>query len=211
LTQHILPQKAVFQLALCYRIGFGVPRDDIKAVELLKNSFRSWEDLEDEVSILKSATYRRPRQPGIYLKMHAQGSVPFIDLPQYYRERNIMEQAKHTYSREIRDHEEFGDAHDLNLTVKDSLAMVYASQGQWAKVEELQIQLKEINQRVLGLEHPDTLIHISRLISAYWNRGQWTKAEELQVQVVEIRKRILGLQHLDTLTSKSNLASIYFS
>ncbi len=39
----------------------------------------------------------------------------------------------------------------------------------------------EIRKRVLGEEHPFTLISMGNLVSTYRNQGQWKKAEELEV------------------------------
>ncbi|KAJ5620527.1 P-loop containing nucleoside triphosphate hydrolase protein [Penicillium lagena] len=92
--------------------------------------------------------------------------------------------------------------------------------------------------RLLGPEHPDTLISMSNLASTYHNQGRWKEADELGVQVVEgsnlasmyryqgrfqeaeelevqvievieTREQVLGPEHPDTLTSMSNLASIH--
>jgi Tetratricopeptide repeat len=55
----------------------------------------------------------------------------------------------------------------------------------------------ETSSRVLGVEHPDTLISIANLASTYRNQGRWKEAEELDVQVMETRKRVLGVEHPD--------------
>jgi hypothetical protein len=50
----------------------------------------------------------------------------------------------------------------------------------------------ETRTRVLGQEHPDTLISIGNLALTYRNQGRWKEAEELEVLVVETRTRVLG-------------------
>jgi hypothetical protein len=64
----------------------------------------------------------------------------------------------------------------------------------------------DIGKRVLGLEHPSTLIIMANLARSYADQGQWKEAEELEVQVLDIHKRVLGPEHPDTLTSMANLA-----
>jgi hypothetical protein len=64
----------------------------------------------------------------------------------------------------------------------------------------------ETRKRVLGEEHPDTLISMGNLASTYGDQGRWKEAEELKMQVMETRKRVLGEEHPDTLTSMANLA-----
>ncbi|KAF8538287.1 acyl transferase/acyl hydrolase/lysophospholipase [Trichophaea hybrida] len=73
--------------------------------------------------------------------------------------------------------------------------------GSWKKAEELFVQVMETSSRVLGQEHPDTLISMANLASTYRNQGRWKEAEELEVQVMETRKRVLGQEHPDTLTT----------
>ncbi len=64
----------------------------------------------------------------------------------------------------------------------------------------------EIRKRVLGEEHPSTLIIMANLASTYRNQGRWKEAEELEVGVMETTKRVLGKEHPDTLTIMANLA-----
>ena len=89
-------------------------------------------------------------------------------------------------------------------------ASVYAwRQGRWAEAEELEVRVVETMKKVLGKEHPDTLVSIGNLASTYWNQGRWTEAEELEERVMETRKKVLGKEHPDTLVSIGNLASTY--
>jgi tetratricopeptide (TPR) repeat protein len=69
----------------------------------------------------------------------------------------------------------------------------------------------QISNRVLGIEHPDTLRSMINLATTYRNQGRWKEAEELNVQVVETSKRVLGIEHPDTLRSINNLASTYWN
>ena len=65
------------------------------------------------------------------------------------------------------------------------------------------------NQKILGLEHPDTLNIMANIASTFMHQGRWKEAEELNVQVMETSSRVLGLEHPDTLTSMDNLASTF--
>jgi hypothetical protein len=57
--------------------------------------------------------------------------------------------------------------------------------GLWQDAERLFVQVMETRSRVLGAEHPDTLLSMGNLASTYRKQGQWTEAEKLQVQVME--------------------------
>ncbi|KAF1814281.1 HET-domain-containing protein [Eremomyces bilateralis CBS 781.70] len=76
--------------------------------------------------------------------------------------------------------------------------------GRWSEAEVVYSQIYEIEEKVLGTEHPDTLTSMANLASTYRNQGRWDAAEEL-----ETRKTKLGADHPDTLTSIANLASTY--
>lgn len=73
----------------------------------------------------------------------------------------------------------------------------------------MKVQVMETRTRVLGAEHPDTLISIASLALTYWKQGRWKEAEQLNISVIETSKRVLGVEHPDTLTMIGNLASIY--
>ena len=71
------------------------------------------------------------------------------------------------------------------------------------------MQVMGTSLRVLGLEHPSTLITMANLASTYRNKDRWKEAEELDVQVMKKSSRVLGLEHPDTLSSIANLALTY--
>jgi diphthamide synthase (EF-2-diphthine--ammonia ligase) len=61
--------------------------------------------------------------------------------------------------------------------------MIYHDEGRWKEAEELEVQAMESNARMLGEEHPHTLISMGNLASTYRNQGRRKVAEELEVQV----------------------------
>ncbi|KAF8810220.1 TPR-like protein [Phlegmacium glaucopus] len=76
------------------------------------------------------------------------------------------------------------------------------------EVAQLEVQV-HMRKKLLGAEHPDTLISMGNLASTYHNQGRWNEAEKLEVQVMEMRKMVFGAEHPDTLISMGNLASTY--
>ena len=56
-------------------------------------------------------------------------------------------------------------------------------------------------KKVLGEEHPDTLLSMANLAGMYLRQEKWTDAEQLEVQVLDVRKKVFGAEHPDTLTS----------
>ena len=91
------------------------------------------------------------------------------------------------------------------------LGLCLYQEGRWYETERAFLQVMETRKRVLGPEHPDTLICMANLASTYRNKGRWGEAEELEVQVMETSKRVLGLEHPATLTIMANLASTFWN
>ena len=87
--------------------------------------------------------------------------------------------------------------------------MCLSEDGRYNEAEKQFLEAYETRKRVLGLEHPVTLISMGNLASTYWNQGRWKEAAELGIYVIELEKRVLGLEHPNTLISISNLASTY--
>ena len=69
----------------------------------------------------------------------------------------------------------------------------------------------DMRKKLLGAEHPDTLLSMRNLASTYRNQGRWNEAEQLQVQVMDMTKKLLGAEHPDTLLSMENLAATYWT
>lgn len=65
----------------------------------------------------------------------------------------------------------------------------------------------EINRRIPGDEHPNTLIFISNLTDTYSGLGQRNEAAALKEKVLS--KGMLDKEYPDTLISISNLAVSY--
>ncbi len=49
--------------------------------------------------------------------------------------------------------------------------------GRYAEAEPLYLETVETQKRVLGDDHPDTLISINNLATLYENQGRWAEAE----------------------------------
>ena len=65
------------------------------------------------------------------------------------------------------------------------LARLLLNNGSYHLAEIINQRLNAQNEKVLGLEHPDTLASGANLASTYPSQGRWKEAEELFVQVME--------------------------
>jgi tetratricopeptide (TPR) repeat protein len=86
---------------------------------------------------------------------------------------------------------------------------VYLAQHKYAEAEPLFIKANQINHRVLGEEHPDTLLTMNGLGALYYLEGKYTQAELLFEKALEGQRRVLGDEHEQTLTSMFSLANVY--
>ena len=92
---------------------------------------------------------------------------------------------------------------NLLSNVAESCSML----GKYQDGEELYRQTLELQTRVLGAEHPDTLRSMNGLANTLVRQGKYGEAEALYRQTFELRTRVLGAEHPDTLSSMNNLAN----
>ena len=117
----------------------------------------------------------------------------------------LFETALAMIGRSIENNEE-------NITrISGWLALVYMSQGRWNEAEKLGVEVLEKSRRILGMEHPGTIVAAANLAGTYAAQGRWSKAEKLEVEALEQRRRILGVEHPDTIMATSNLAVTHAS
>jgi len=78
--------------------------------------------------------------------------------------------------------------------------------GAYESAETLYRRQWEIQNRLLGAEHSDTLNTMNSFAETLRSQGNLSGARKLQEQVLKIRRRVLGVEQFDTLTSMNNLA-----
>ena len=66
----------------------------------------------------------------------------------------------------------------------------------------------EAQERLLGLEHPDTLVSVNNLAKLLHAKGDYAAAEPLYRRALEAQERILGPEHPKTLSVLNNLAPL---
>ena len=69
----------------------------------------------------------------------------------------------------------------------------------------------ERRQKLLGFEHPDTLLSVNRLGMLFIDKADYQKAELMLRKSLEGRLRVLGKVHSDTLMSVNNLGNLLYS
>jgi hypothetical protein len=85
--------------------------------------------------------------------------------------------------------------------------LTYGDKGRWDEAEELQAEVLEIRKRVLGPEHPGTLISMNNLSRTWKAMGQQTEALNLMDKCVQLKKRVLGVNHPSFVSSSTTLSA----
>ena len=93
----------------------------------------------------------------------------------------------------------------------DAIASAYVSAGRLNDATLLFEQILTDRVRILGNDHPDTLISRDNLAGAYESNGRLNEAITLYEQTLADSTRILGNDHPSTLASRNNLAGAYES
>lgn len=93
----------------------------------------------------------------------------------------------------------------------DAIASAYVSAGRLNDATLLFEQILTDRVRILGNDHPDTLISRDNLAGAYEADGRFNEAITLYEQTLADSTRILGNDHPSTLASRNNLAGAYES
>ena len=73
--------------------------------------------------------------------------------------------------------------------------------------EKILREVLEIERRVLGPDHPETLRSLENLAATLRQAGRYPESEKLERETLETLKRVLGAEHPQTLTSIHDLAT----
>ncbi|KIJ93731.1 hypothetical protein K443DRAFT_12658 [Laccaria amethystina LaAM-08-1] len=86
-----------------------------------------------------------------------------------------------------------------------NLAATYQNLGKYTEAERMEIQVLDARNRILGVEHPETIKALSQLAETYQNLGKYTEAEKLKIQGLDGRCRILGEEHSHAINTMPNV------
>jgi len=161
----------------------------ITARELLDRGAERVQDLppEPETVMLMSTLAR----------LYARLGLPEETVPLYETILEIQEEALGEEGAEVAD--------TLN-----SLAIGWASQGDFSRAEQAFARALEIRQTILGDEHPKTSDSLNNLALVNHDLGRYERARELYGQALALGRRALGKGHPATATITSNLALLHF-
>lgn len=89
------------------------------------------------------------------------------------------------------------------------LANENKAQGNDAEAEKLLTRVILIRSRLLGSEHPDTLMSVLDLGDAYARQEKWKATEILYQKALSLSRSALGEEHIITTTALSSLTILY--
>jgi hypothetical protein len=92
------------------------------------------------------------------------------------------------------------------MDAKLSLALVYCSIEKVLECQQLEQQVVDWREKVLGPRHETTLIAKGSLARTYCRLEQPEEAKKLDEEVLTVRKEISGDFHPLTMRAKANLA-----
>jgi hypothetical protein len=93
-------------------------------------------------------------------------------------------------------------------TLRDRCGNYLRQRGEYRAARRRLTHAVEVRTRLLGEEHPATLVAIGNLALVLQEMGELSAARELHERVLVVRRRVLGDEHRETLVSMNNLALV---
>jgi eukaryotic-like serine/threonine-protein kinase len=103
----------------------------------------------------------------------------------------------------------FNKQPEVEASIRDTIGRTYTSLGVYQDARKQLERALAVRRRVLGVEHPKTLLTMMHIGTLDIRQGQYAEAEALFSQTLEIQRRVLGPEHADTLLSMSGLANVH--
>jgi non-specific serine/threonine protein kinase/serine/threonine-protein kinase len=97
---------------------------------------------------------------------------------------------------------------ELQAQMMHVMGFVYQNLGLYPRARSLDQRALDIQRRVLGPEHRDTLSTMNNLANVLSAEGHYPEAEKLLRETLDICRRVLGPEHRQTLQAVYNLANV---
>ena len=90
------------------------------------------------------------------------------------------------------------------------MASTYSDLGRYTEAEKLKIQVLHARNKILGEEHPDTILATADLASTFRDLRKHKEEEDLRIQVLHARQKYFRGEHPDTIqeTTESQMYSV---
>ncbi|MFC1851233.1 tetratricopeptide repeat protein [candidate division CSSED10-310 bacterium] len=97
----------------------------------------------------------------------------------------------------------------VQASLYDTYGRTYNHLGLYEKSYQFLQNALDVRTRVLGENHPDTLLSVKHLATVCRELGHFDQAEKLLLQTIQWQSRHLGKNHVDTLESRYKLATVF--
>jgi tetratricopeptide (TPR) repeat protein len=97
----------------------------------------------------------------------------------------------------------------VEASIRQTIGNTYGDLGLYPEAQQQLERALDLQRRVRGEEHPDTLVTMNNLAQLYQDQGQYARAESLLTKALEAQRRVRGEEHRDTLQSMYYLAQLY--
>jgi tetratricopeptide (TPR) repeat protein len=91
------------------------------------------------------------------------------------------------------------------------IASLLGDEGKYGDAENVLRSVIDVQSRVLGSEHPDTLRSRTRLGYSLWKQNKLAEAEQNFREIIEVEERVLGTENRETLFSRNGLCVVLFN
>jgi hypothetical protein len=89
------------------------------------------------------------------------------------------------------------------------LGLLYTFERTFSRAEPLLAETLELRRRILGHEHPDTLVSMNNLALLYAYEHKDEKAEPIYLEALELERHVLAPEHPRRLAGMNELAALY--
>jgi len=103
---------------------------------------------------------------------------------------------------------DFADEPEIEAFLRRTIGRTYYRLGMYPEAKVQHEEALAIRTRVLGAEHPDTLISMNDLGLVLRKQGFLSEAKDLYNEALVIQRRALGEEHVDTLITLNNIANV---
>ena len=193
-AEPIMSLQSTLRQAIEYRAGPSLNIAPIR-LELLESALEEVGDVPRRQSSAKWVT----RAERLDREMHSSGSR--LMLVRWLAASWRFDEAEATLDTILSENDK--------LTGADTVARAYLSAGLLDQAITLFKKNLADSERILGPDHPGTLVSRNNLALAYQDAGELEQAIPLSEQTLADRERILGPDHPGTLVSRNNLALAY--
>jgi tetratricopeptide (TPR) repeat protein len=198
-----------FQLALCYRLGFGTIRDTLRSDQYLIRSGKNSEERTLALDRIRQSD-RGYHRGTLYRAMRQTGRLNSIQYGEYYQEQNALLLATPVLEQDVGALvEEFEDDCNIVTLAKSILSSVYLTAGKLGDASRLDREVVNTNIRLKGSHHPDSLNSTINLANTLRLAGEWQEAEDFLIQAKVLAESNLEEGHAIRNFSTLNLAQVY--